>query len=254
MSAGCESDNLGRAFGSSAHYLPSRKRGRVRGGPAPDPSVAPRMASPETVTGADLKPVTVTRPGEMFRSSAWTYRDADSGEGKANPYFLRGYNLRSRHRPGGSRSTTCRSKCARTAHGRASDLNLLMTETVNSLEIAKARILPMSAIFGPAARFNPSGPRETEPHTKTASLTVGSFGYSADVWAWPRLRPATAICSWPASSPTTTDRGQTPTMPARSMHGGHQPRHRDNGCQDHGHAYANKWNSTDQVPWVRLVG
>jgi outer membrane cobalamin receptor len=51
------------------------------------------MASQVTVTGADLNARPVTRPGEVVEATPGLIVTQHSGEGKANQYFLRGYNL-----------------------------------------------------------------------------------------------------------------------------------------------------------------
>jgi outer membrane receptor for Fe3+-dicitrate len=57
------------------------------------PAAAPSMASQVTVTGADLNARPVTRPGEVVEATPGLIVTQHSGEGKANQYFLRGYNL-----------------------------------------------------------------------------------------------------------------------------------------------------------------
>jgi outer membrane cobalamin receptor len=55
--------------------------------------MAPGMASQMAVTGADLNARPVTRPGEVLEGAPGLIVTQHSGEGKANQYFLRGYNL-----------------------------------------------------------------------------------------------------------------------------------------------------------------
>jgi TonB-dependent receptor-like protein len=53
----------------------------------------PTMASQTTVTGRELNTRPVTRPGEVLEAVPGLIVTQHSGEGKANQYFLRGYNL-----------------------------------------------------------------------------------------------------------------------------------------------------------------
>src|SRR6266852_1506370 len=57
------------------------------------PSGPPNMASQTSVSGEDLNARPVTRPGEVLEAVPGLIVTQHSGEGKANQYFLRGYNL-----------------------------------------------------------------------------------------------------------------------------------------------------------------
>jgi hypothetical protein len=69
------------------------------------------MASEMRVSGADLNARPVTRPGEVLEATPGLVVTPHSGEGKANQYFLRGYNL-DHGTDLAILSTTCRSTCA----------------------------------------------------------------------------------------------------------------------------------------------
>ena len=51
------------------------------------------MASQIRLTGEELYDRPVTRPGEILEAVPGLIVTQHSGEGKANQYFLRGYNL-----------------------------------------------------------------------------------------------------------------------------------------------------------------
>jgi TonB-dependent Receptor Plug Domain len=53
----------------------------------------PNLASQMTVSGDDLNARPVTRPGEILEAAPGLSVTQHSGEGKANQYFLRGFNL-----------------------------------------------------------------------------------------------------------------------------------------------------------------
>ena len=53
----------------------------------------PNMASQITVTGEELNARPVSRPGEILEAVPGLIVNQHSGEGKANQYYLRGFNL-----------------------------------------------------------------------------------------------------------------------------------------------------------------
>ena len=61
----------------------------VGGGPA----LVPSLASEITVPGTEVNARPMTRPGEVLETAPGLIVTQHSGEGKANQYFLRGYNL-----------------------------------------------------------------------------------------------------------------------------------------------------------------
>ena len=82
-----------------------RFRGRNR------PFFAPDTASQGVVTGKQIEEPPRSRVGEVLELVPGLIATQHSGEGKANQYFLRGFNLD--HGPiSTSRSRTCRSTCA----------------------------------------------------------------------------------------------------------------------------------------------
>jgi hypothetical protein len=60
---------------------------------ASEPVTAPSMASQMTVTGTQLNAQPLARPGEILEATPGLIVTQHSGEGKANQYFLGGYNL-----------------------------------------------------------------------------------------------------------------------------------------------------------------
>ena len=57
------------------------------------PAGQPNMASQITITGEALNARPSARPGEILEAVPGLIVTQHSGEGKANQYFLRGYNL-----------------------------------------------------------------------------------------------------------------------------------------------------------------
>ena len=138
-------------------------------------AVVPGMASQMTATGEELNARPVTRPGEIVEAAPGLIVTQHSGEGKANQYFLRGYNLD--HGTDLAITVDDMPINMRTqAHGQGyADLNFLMPETVNSLDIRKGPYFADVGDFGSVGALS-IGLLDTTPK-KTATLTVGSFGY-----------------------------------------------------------------------------
>jgi outer membrane receptor protein involved in Fe transport len=227
---------------SAAPSVPSSGAPNAGAGPATPPSMASQM----TVSGADLNARPVTRPGEIVEATPGLIVTQHSGEGKANQYFLRGYNLD--HGTDLAVTVDDMPINMRThAHGQGySDLNFLMPEIVNSLEIRKGPYFADVGDFGSVGALN-IGLVDSTPK-KTASLTVGSFSYQ-------RLF---GMASTPAGNGNLFFAGelahydgpwQNPDD-ARKVNGmvRYSQGTADNGFTITGMAYANKWNSTDQVP------
>jgi outer membrane cobalamin receptor len=101
------------------------------------PTVVPSTASQMTVSGQDLNSRAVTRPGEILEAAPGLAVVDHADGGKANQYYLRGYNL--------DHGTDLAIfvddmpiNLPTHAHGQGyADLNWLMPETVNSLDIRK---------------------------------------------------------------------------------------------------------------------
>ena len=100
-------------------------------------AVSPTMASQMTVTGQELNARPVTRPGEILEAVPGLAVVMHADGGKANQYYLRGYNL--------DHGTDLAIfvddmpiNLPTHAHGQGyADLNWLMPETVASLNIRK---------------------------------------------------------------------------------------------------------------------
>jgi hypothetical protein len=143
----------------------------VAGGPA----VAPSMASELNVSGADLNDRPITRPGEILEAAPGLMAVMHSDAGKANQYYLRGWNL-----DHGTDLATFWDdvpiNLPTHAHGQGyTDLNWLIPEAVSGLEIRKG------PYFADVGDFENSGNlhisvRDTVERS-IQSFTAGSFGY-----------------------------------------------------------------------------
>jgi outer membrane receptor protein involved in Fe transport len=143
----------------------------VAGGPA----VAPSMASQMTVSGQDLNNRPVTRPGEILEAAPGLAVVMHADGGKANQYYLRGYNL--------DHGTDLAIfvddmpiNLPTHAHGQGyTDLNWLMPETVTSLDIRKGPYFADVGDFATAGSLFIN--LKDSVDKKIVEATTGSFGY-----------------------------------------------------------------------------
>ena len=111
----------------------------VTGAPniAGGPPIQPTMASQMTISGQDLNARPIARPGEILEATPGLAVVMHADGGKANQYYLRGYNL--------DHGTDLAIfvddmpiNLPTHAHGQGyADLNWLMPQTVNGLDIRK---------------------------------------------------------------------------------------------------------------------
>ena len=169
-----------------------------------------------------------------------------SGEGKANQYFLRGYNLD--HGTDMSIYVDGVPANMRThGHGQGyADLNWLMPETINSLDIRKGPYFADEGDFSSVGNLQIGLLDRTDRNT--ASVTIGSFGYrrlfgmgSTKVGDGTLLVAGEGgLYNGPWDNP---DEVRKLNSLVRYTQGT-----ATDGFSLTGMAYANRWNSTDQVP------
>jgi outer membrane receptor protein involved in Fe transport len=213
---------------------------------ASGPAGQPNMASQLAVSGQELNLRPVTRPGEILEAVPGLIVTQHSGEGKANQYFLRGYNLD--HGTDMAISVDDVPVNMRThAHGQGyADLNWLMPETVQSLEIRKGPYFADEGDFASAGNLH-IGLLDSVDKT-IASFTSGSFGYqrifgmgSTKVGDGTLLGAIeVGAYNGPWANP---DDMQKLNGLLRYIIGT-----ATDGFSITGMAYSNRWNSTDQVP------
>ncbi len=212
------------------------------------------MASQTSFTGEELNARPVTRPGEVLEAVPGLIVTQHSGEGKANQYFLRGYNLD--HGTDIAITVDDVPVNMRThAHGQGyADLNWLMPETVNSLEIRKGPYFADEGDFASAGNLR-IGLIDSVPKA-IAQITAGSFGY----------RRIFGMDSAKAGAGTVLVAGEIGSYDGpwvnpdgmRKLNG--MVRYTQGTALDGfsvtGMAYSNKWHSTDQIPQraVPLIG
>lgn len=142
---------------------------------ASGPAAAQSMASQITVSGEKLRARPVARPGELLEAVPGLIVTQHSGEGKANQYFLRGYNLD--HGTDLAITVDDVPVNMRThAHGQGyADLNWLIPETIGTMEVRKG------PYFADEGDFSSVGSVHIGLIDRTAKglaqMTAGSFGY-----------------------------------------------------------------------------
>lgn len=204
------------------------------------------MASQITVPGVDLRSRPVTRPGEVLEAVPGLIVTQHSGEGKANQYFLRGYNLD--HGTDLAIWVDDVPVNMRThGHGQGyADLNWLMPETINALYVRKGPYFADEGDFSSVGNLRISL-IDSVPKA-IAQMTAGSFGY----------RRLFGMDSAKAGDGTLFVAGEAGTYngpwvnpdDAGKVNGllRYSQGTALEGLSITGMAYSNKWSSTDQVP------
>jgi hypothetical protein len=138
-------------------------------------ALQPTAASAVRISGAEVNAVPFLRPGEALEVVPGLIVTQHSGEGKANQYFLRGFNL--------DHGTDLSIKVdgmpvnmPTHGHGQGyADINFLIPELIQSLYVRKG------PYFADVGDFSSAGSVEVDYLNKLpknlAELTVGSFGY-----------------------------------------------------------------------------
>src|SRR5262249_46548998 len=213
---------------------------------AAGPVALPQLASQMTVNGVDLNTRPVTRPGELLEATPGLVVTQHSGEGKANQYFLRGYNLD--HGTDLAITVDDMPVNMRThAHGQGyADLNWLMPETINALAIRKGPYFADEGDFASVGNLHIGLIDRVDRNV--AQMTLGSFGYqryfgmgSSKVGAG-NLLLGGELGAYNGPWTNADDMRKFSGL-ARYTQGT-----ATDGVSLTSMAYSNKWNSTDQVP------
>ena len=207
-------------------------------------------ASEGVILGAYLQDVPLLRPGEVLEAVPGLVVTQHSGEGKANQYFLRGYNLDH----GTDFATSVDGvpvNMPTNGHGQGyTDLNFLIPELVDRIDYRKGPYFAQNGDFSSAGSADISY-RNTLPNT-VVNVTVGDDGYR-------RVLGASSVAL------THDDAGphllgaieamgdDGPWVNPDDMHKINTLLRASGGDAEHGWsadaiAYDANWNSTDQVP------
>lgn len=205
----------------------------------------PGMASEITVSGDDINARPFTRPGEALEAVPGLIVTQHSGEGKANQYFLRGYNLD--HGTDLAITVDGVPVNMRThAHGQGyADLNWLIPETIAAMDVRKG---PYFADEGDFASVGSVHIGLIDRTKSLAQVTAGSFGH----------RRLLGVDSAKVGDGSLLVAGEIGTYNGpwdnpdnvRKLNGlvRYSQGTATDGVSVTGMAYVNKWNSTDQVP------
>ena len=211
--------------------------------PATTPSNA---ASDRHITAEELAARPVSRPGEVVEAAPGLIAAQHSGEGKANQYFLRGFNLD--HGTDLALTLDGMPLNMRThAHGQGyADLNFLMPELLGGLLVRKGPYGADQGDFATAGQLDmvlvDSLPRPI------AQATIGSFGYWRGMAAGSfSLGPGQLLLAGEAATyEGPWQRGDN----LRRLNG--LARYSQGGAAEGfsltAMAYSARWNATDQVP------
>ena len=134
------------------------------------------MASQMVISGANLNSRPVAEPAEVLEAAPGLAVVQHSGSGKANQYYLRGYNL-----DHGTDMATFWDdvpiNLPTNAHGQGyTDLNFLIPETISGLEVRKGPYWADVGDFDNAGALNISLRDSVDRNIQ--SVTAGSFGYT----------------------------------------------------------------------------
>src|ERR1700710_680815 len=160
------------AHRNPASIVSASSAGNAAGILAAPVSVA--SASEKNISGADVNARPFSRPAEALEVVPGLIVTQHSGEGKANQYFLRGFNLD--HGTDLAISVDDMPVNMRThAHCQGyADLNFLIPELISSVDIRKG---PYFADEGDFSSVGSVHINLLDSIKTMASMTVGSFGY-----------------------------------------------------------------------------
>jgi outer membrane receptor protein involved in Fe transport len=205
----------------------------------------PSMASEITVSGEEVNARPFTRPGEALEAVPGLIVTQHSGEGKANQYFLRGYNLD--HGTDLAIYVDDVPVNMRThAHGQGyADLNWLIPETIAAMDVRKG---PYFADEGDFASVGSVRIGLIDRTKGLAQVTAGSFGYRR-LLGMDSAKLGDGALFVAGEVGTYNGPWDNPDN-VRKLNGllRYSQGTATDGVSITGMAYVNKWNSTDQVP------
>jgi hypothetical protein len=228
--------------------------------PAPDATTLPTIyniaarsgqfgpintASEKLATGEQINAAPFSRPGEALEAVPGLIVSQHSGEGKANQYYLRGFNLD--HGTDLAITLEGMPLNMRThGHGQGyADANFLIPELIQSMRIRKGPYFADEGDFSSAGALHIDYADTFEPGL--AQVTLGSFGYARGLAA--RSVPAGAGTLLVAAEVNTYNGPWDTPDNVRKFNGlmRYSQGTADNGFSVLGMAYTNRWTSTDQV-------
>ena len=205
----------------------------------------PQMASQIVVPGAELNTRPITEPAEILEAAPGLAVVQHSGSGKANQYYLRGYNL-----DHGTDMATFWDdvpiNLPTNAHGQGyTDLNFLIPETISGLEVRKGPYYADVGDFDNAGALNIS--LRDSIGQNIQSVTAGSFGYTRSLsYGSTKLGDGSLLYA----GEFNTENGPWDTAEDLRKFSGllrYSQGTATDGVSATAMAYANNWNASDQV-------
>ena len=200
-----------------------------------------------TVSQQQLDARTVYRPGELLEAAPGLIVSQHSGEGKANQFYLRGFNL---DHGTDLRTTVDGMLVNQRSHGHGqgwTDLNFLIPELATGLRYKKGPVLRQRGRFffgrcGRAQLCRRAGHRHRPPRPGPERLPPRAAGRLAQRGQRPSCCTHWRPCATTARSPgPMTFASSTACCATRRA----TPA---NGWNLTGMAYTGRWNATDQIP------
>lgn len=205
----------------------------------------PAAASETTVTREQVLANPVTRPGEVLEATPGLIVTQHSGEGKANQYFLRGFNLD--HGTDLAIAIDGMPANMRThGHGQGyADVNFLIPELVQSMRVRKGPYFADEGDFASAGAIRIDYPDRLPKNV--AEVTLGSFGYRRALAAASGNVANGSVLA--AVEATGYDGPWSTADDLRKINGvvRYSQGTSLDGFSVTGMAYSNRWNSTDQI-------
>lgn len=208
-------------------------------------------ASQGVILGSLLQDIPLLRPGEVLEAVPGLVVTQHSGEGKANQYFLRGYNL-DHGTDFASSVDGVPVNLPTNGHGQGySDINFLIPELVDRIDYRKGPYFSQSGDFSSAGSADIQYRNTLD--APIVDITAGTDGYQ-------RVLAAGSFALEPgkADSPTVLAALEAMTEDGPWKHPDDMRKlngllrisdgNRQRGWSIDGLGYAAHWNSTDQVP------
>ncbi|MCP3407293.1 TonB-dependent receptor [Bradyrhizobium sp. CCGB01] len=210
------------------------------------PALQPTAASAVRISGAEVNAVPFSRPGEALEVVPGLIVTQHSGEGKANQYFLRGFNL--------DHGTDLAIKVdgmpvnmPTHGHGQGyADINFLIPELIQFVDVRKGPYFADQGDFASAGALAISYVNKLP--NNIAEMTFGSFGYRRALAAG--SNPVGGGTLLAAVEAVKYDGPWDVPDDVRKLNGvlRYSQGTATDGLTLTAMAYSNGWNSTDQVP------
>lgn len=225
---------------------PTSAAGGITGGAATiSANLQPTAASERQISGEDLNARQVSRVGEVLETVPGLIVTQHSGEGKANQYFLRGFNLDH----GTDLAITVDGMPVNMpthGHGQGyADINFLIPELIQSVDVRKGPYFADKGDFASAGAVDINYLNGLPKNI--AEITVGSFGYQRAMAAGStKVGDGTLLAAFEANK--YNGPWDVPDN-IRKLNGvlRYSQGTATDGFSLTAMAYSNGWNSTDQV-------